>query len=47
MGAARPGPIELVQTPNGWRIDRPSTVFLDWQQFQSAYKRVNALLSVT
>ena len=35
-----PGPIELVQTPNGWRIDRlPNGVFLDWQQFQSAYKR--------
>ncbi|MCB1264471.1 MAG: MtrAB system accessory protein LpqB [Mycobacterium sp.] len=35
-----PGPIELVQTPNGWRINRlPNGVFLDWQQFQSAYKR--------
>lgn len=35
-----PGPIELVQTSNGWRIDRlPSGVFLDWQQFQAAYKR--------
>ena len=35
-----PGPIELVQTPNGWRIDRlPNGVFLDWQQLQSAYKR--------
>ena len=35
-----PGPIELVQTPNGWRIDRlPNGVFLDWQQFQSACKR--------
>jgi len=29
-----------VQTPNGWRIDRlPNGVFLDWQQFQAAYKR--------
>lgn len=35
-----PGPIELVQTPQGWRIDRlPNGVFLDWQQFQSTYKR--------
>lgn len=35
-----PGPIELVQTPNGWRINRlPTGVFLDWQQFQAAYKR--------
>lgn len=35
-----PGPIELVQTPQGWRIDKlPNGVFLDWQQFQSAYKR--------
>ncbi|MGI9123252.1 MAG: MtrAB system accessory lipoprotein LpqB [Mycobacterium sp.] len=35
-----PGPIELVQTPDGWRINRlPNGVFLDWQQFQSAYKR--------
>ena len=35
-----PGPIELVQTPNGWRINRlPNGVFLDWQQFQAAYKR--------
>ena len=35
-----PGPIELVQTPNGWRINRlPSGVFLDWQKFQAAYKR--------
>lgn len=35
-----PGPIELVQTPNGWRIDRlPNGVFLDWQQFQATYKR--------
>lgn len=35
-----PGPIELVQTPNGWRINRlPNGVFLDWQKFQAAYKR--------
>ncbi|MGV0779731.1 MtrAB system accessory lipoprotein LpqB [Mycolicibacterium sp. XJ775] len=35
-----PGLIELVQTPAGWRIDRlPNGVFLDWQQFQSTYKR--------
>ena len=35
-----PGPIELVRTPGGWRIDRlPNGVFLDWQQFQSTYKR--------
>lgn len=35
-----PGPIELVQTANGWRINRlPNGVFLDWQQFQSTYKR--------
>ena len=35
-----PGPIELVQTPQGWRIDKlPSGVFLDWQQFQATYKR--------
>lgn len=35
-----PGPIELVQTPNGWRINRlPNGVFLDWAQFQSTYKR--------
>ncbi len=35
-----PGPIELVQTPEGWRINRlPNGVFLDWQQFQTAYKR--------
>ena len=35
-----PGPIELVQTPDGWRINRlPNGVFLDWQQFQAAYKR--------
>ena len=35
-----PGPIELVKTPGGWRIDRlPNGVFLDWQQFQETYKR--------
>ena len=35
-----PGPIELVQTPQGWRINRlPNGVFLDWQQFQATYKR--------
>jgi hypothetical protein len=35
-----PGPIELVRTPGGWRIDKlPNGVFLDWQQFQSTYKR--------
>ncbi len=35
-----PGPIELVKTPDGWRIDRlPNGVFLDWQQFQAVYKR--------
>lgn len=35
-----PGPIELVKTPEGWRIDRlPNGVFLDWQQFQATYKR--------
>jgi hypothetical protein len=35
-----PGPIELVQTSEGWRINRlPNGVFLDWQQFQAAYKR--------
>lgn len=34
------GAIELVQTPGGWRIDKlPNGVFLDWQQFQSTYKR--------
>jgi hypothetical protein len=34
------GPIELVKTPGGWRIDRlPNGVFLDWQQFQETYKR--------
>ncbi|WP_372440995.1 MtrAB system accessory lipoprotein LpqB [Mycolicibacterium mengxianglii] len=35
-----PGPIEMVKTSDGWRIDRlPNGVFLDWQQFQSTYKR--------
>ncbi|KRE33746.1 hypothetical protein ASG82_22040 [Mycobacterium sp. Soil538] len=35
-----PGAIELVKTSGGWRIDRlPNGVFLDWQQFQSTYKR--------
>ena len=35
-----PGAIELVKTPDGWRIDRlPNGVFLDWQQFQETYKR--------
>lgn len=35
-----PGQIELVKTSGGWRIDRlPNGVFLDWQQFQSTYKR--------
>ncbi|KUH81299.1 MULTISPECIES: MtrAB system accessory lipoprotein LpqB [unclassified Mycobacterium] len=35
-----PGPIELVKTPDGWRIDKlPNGVFLDWQQFQATYKR--------
>jgi hypothetical protein len=35
-----PGPIEMVKTPGGWRIDKlPNGVFLDWQQFQSTYKR--------
>ena len=35
-----PGPIELVDTPDGWRINRlPNGVFLDWQQFQDTYKR--------
>ncbi|WP_019971337.1 MtrAB system accessory lipoprotein LpqB [Mycobacterium sp. 141] len=37
-----PGPIELVKTSGGWRIDKlPNGVFLDWQQFQSTYKRNN------
>jgi hypothetical protein len=35
-----PGPIELIKTPGGWRIDKlPNGVFLDWQQFQATYKR--------
>ncbi|ULE33579.1 MtrAB system accessory lipoprotein LpqB [Mycobacterium sp. IDR2000157661] len=35
-----PGPIELVKTSGGWRIDTlPNGVFLDWQQFQATYKR--------
>ncbi|BBZ05562.1 lipoprotein LpqB [Mycolicibacterium chitae] len=35
-----PGPIELVNTPDGWRIDKlPNGVFLDWKQFQETYKR--------
>ena len=35
-----PGPIELVKTSDGWRIDRlPNGVFLDWEQFQDTYKR--------
>ena len=35
-----PGPIELVQTSSGWRINRlPNGVFLDWQEFQATYKR--------
>lgn len=35
-----PGPIELVNTPDGWRIDKvPNGVFLDWRQFQETYKR--------
>lgn len=35
-----PGPIELVRTTGGWRINKlPNGVFLDWQQFQSTYKR--------
>ncbi len=35
-----PGPIELVKTSDGWRIDRlPNGVFLDWEQFQETYKR--------
>src|SRR6185312_8553909 len=37
-----PGPIELVKTSGGWRIDKlPNGVFLDWQQFQETYKRHN------
>ena len=35
-----PGPIEMIKTSGGWRIDKlPNGVFLDWQQFQSTYKR--------
>lgn len=35
-----PGPIDLVKTPGGWRVNRlPNGVFLDWQQFQATYKR--------
>ena len=35
-----PGEIELVRTPDGWRVDKlPNGVFLDWQQFQATYKR--------
>src|SRR6202020_2673315 len=35
-----PGQLELVKTSGGWRIDKlPNGVFLDWQQFQSTYKR--------
>jgi hypothetical protein len=35
-----PGPIELVKTTGGWRINRlPNGVFLDWKQFQATYKR--------
>jgi len=35
-----PGPIELVKTSEGWRVDKlPNGVFLDWQQFQQTYKR--------
>lgn len=35
-----PGPIELVKTSDGWRMDRlPNGVFMDWQQFQATYKR--------
>jgi hypothetical protein len=35
-----PGPIELVKTSGGWRINRlPNGVFLDWRQFQATYKR--------
>jgi len=37
-----PGPIELLKTSGGWRIDKlPNGVFLDWQQFQATYKRHN------
>ncbi|KUI48515.1 hypothetical protein AU198_21410 [Mycobacterium sp. GA-1199] len=35
-----PGPIELIKTADGWRIDKlPNGVFLDWQQFQATYRR--------
>ena len=35
-----PGPIELIKTSDGWRVDTlPNGVFLDWQQFQETYKR--------
>jgi hypothetical protein len=35
-----PGPIDLIKTSDGWRIDKlPNGVFLDWQQFQVTYKR--------
>ncbi|MET0700213.1 MAG: MtrAB system accessory lipoprotein LpqB [Mycobacterium sp.] len=35
-----PGQIDMVKTPDGWRIDKlPNGVFLDWQQFQETYKR--------
>lgn len=35
-----PGPIELINTSGGWRIDKlPNGVFLDWQQFQQTYRR--------
>ena len=35
-----PGPIEMIQTADGWRISKlPNGVFLDWQQFQATYKR--------
>ncbi len=35
-----PGPIEMIQTADGWRINKlPNGVFLDWQQFQATYKR--------
>ena len=40
-----PGPIELVKTPGGWRIDRlPNGVFLDWQQFQADLQALHAVL---
>lgn len=35
-----PGAIEMIQTADGWRINKlPNGVFLDWQQFQATYKR--------